>query len=181
MLLRPEKTISIQEARLKRLAERIRSLSEKDEEAVRHAAEIAVLRRTAAASLHSTCADFVRQVNALLPKPELTLDPLEFDPRHFQEDSPNLIQINLRGRILQLNFQAPADLLSTEEFRIPYTLEGTVRGFSQELLEKDVIEEQLLFYTVEKETHFWRYFDARTYRSGPFDADYLVSLFDQII
>jgi len=27
----------------------------------------------------------------------------------------------------------------------------------------------------------WRYFDARTYRSGAFDRDYLISLMDQLL
>jgi len=27
----------------------------------------------------------------------------------------------------------------------------------------------------------WRFFDARTYRSGPFDENYLVGLMEQLI
>jgi hypothetical protein len=181
VLLRPEKTVSLREARLRRLAERIRALSGKDEEALRHAREITALRRAAAATLFQTCAGFVHDVNALVANPELTLDPTEFDQDRFQEDTTNLIQINLRGRILQVSYQATIELLSTEDFRIPYTLEGTIRAFSQELLDKDMIEEQLIFYTVEKNNHFWRFFDARTYRSGPFDQEYLISLFDQLL
>ena len=40
-------------------------------------------------------------------------------------------------------FRATPELVSTEDFRVPYTLEGTVRAFNQELLDKDLIEEQL--------------------------------------
>jgi hypothetical protein len=36
-----------------------------------------------------------------------------------REGEPNLMQINVRGRILQVEFTAPSDLLSTEEFRQP--------------------------------------------------------------
>jgi len=44
-----------------------------------------------------------------------------------------------------------------------------------------LIEEQLLFYTLEKDRKMWRFFDARTYRSGPFDQEYLASLMEQLI
>ena len=71
--------------------------------------------------------------------------------------------------------------MSTEDFRVPYTLEGFVRAFNQELLDKDIIEEQLIFYTLEKGGKMWRFFDARTYRSGQFDQGYLVSLMEQLI
>jgi len=64
---------------------------------------------------------------------------------------------------------------------VPYTLEGTVRAFNQELLEKDLIEEQLIFYTLEGKQGMWRFFDARTYRSGPFDLEYLIALMEQLI
>jgi hypothetical protein len=76
---------------------------------------------------------------------------------------------------------ATAELVSTEEFRIPYTLAGSVRAFNQELLDKDLIEEQLIFFTLEKHRRMWRFFDPRTYRSGPFDQEYLVSLMEQLI
>ena len=56
--------------------------------------------------------------------------------------------------------------MSTEDFRVPYTLEGSVRAFNQDLLNKDLIEEQLVFYTIEKTRSLWRFFDPRTYRSG---------------
>ena len=43
------------------------------------------------------------------------------------------------------------------------------------------IEEQLIFFTVEKHKKMWRFFDARTYRSGPFDVEYLIGLMEQLI
>jgi hypothetical protein len=111
----------------------------------------------------------------------MALDPPEFPPDAFQEDAKNLFQINVQGRILQVEFEASPELISTEDLRIPYTLQGVVRAFNQELLDRSLIEEQLLFYTLEKDKKMWRFFDARTYRSGPFDQEYLISLMEQLI
>ena len=169
------------EARLKRLAQSIEALAEKDERRQNHAREMGVLRRRAATELHAICADFVASVNRLLSHAEVTLDPAAFSEDALREDEPNLLQINVRGRILQIEFTTSTDLVSTEEFRIPYTLKGSVRAFNQMLLDKDLIEEQLLFYTVERHQAMWRYFDARTYRSGAFERDYLIGLMDQLL
>jgi hypothetical protein len=169
------------EARLKRLAREIEALAEKDETTLRRTREIGDLRRRAAAELFRVCAGFVDAVNSLLPNPELTLDPPDFGADTFQEEAPNLIQMNVRGRILQVEFETTPELISTEDFRIPYTLSGAVRAFNQALLDKDLIEEQLLFYTVEKQRTMWRFFDARTYRSGEFGQEYLISLMEQLV
>jgi hypothetical protein len=169
------------DARLRRLAQAIEALAQKDEVILRKARETDILRRRAAAQLFTVCDGFVDALNRLLPEPLVVLDPPSFPPERFRDDAPNLIQINVRGRILQVAFEATPDLLSTEDFRVPYTLGGSVRAFNQALLEKDLIEEQLVFYTVEGHRSMWRYFDARTYRSGAFDRDYLVSLMDQLL
>jgi hypothetical protein len=176
-LLQPDETV---DARLRRLAKEIEALASKDETALQHAREIALLRRRAAGELFTVCARFVDGVNSLLSTPEVQLDPRNFSEDTFQEEAPNLLQINVRGRILQIEFETTPDLVSTEDFRIPYTLSGAVRAFNQALLDKDLIEEQLIFYTLEKKT-MWRYFDARTYRSGEFDQDYLVGLMGQLL
>src|SRR5438034_1253884 len=84
-------------------------------------------------------ADIVRSVNRLLTHQDMELDPESYSADAFQDEAVNLIQINVRGRILQISFHATAELVSTEEFRVPYTLNGTVRAFNQELLEKDII------------------------------------------
>ena len=138
------------DARLRRLAKNIEALAAKDETALQYSREIASLRRRAAAELFSVCAAFVNGVNQLLPSPELQLDPRSFSEDTFQDDGANLLQINVRGRILQVEFEATPELVSTEDFRIPYTLSGAVRAFNQALLDKDLIEEQLIFYTLEK-------------------------------
>jgi hypothetical protein len=173
--------VSTRDARLKRLAQNIEALAEKDERILRRAHEISELRRTAAADLYAICADFVNSVNRLLSRAAVELDPPEVGDYAFQEETHNLVQINVRGRILQVSFMATPELVSTEDFRVPYTLNGTVRAFNQELLDKDIIEEQLIFYTIEHHKKMWRYFDARTYRSGPFDQEYLVSLMEQLL
>jgi uncharacterized ferredoxin-like protein len=169
------------DARLKKLAENIEKLAEKDESFLRRTHEIAALRQAAAADLYAICADFVGSVNRLLARSEIELDPSGYGSNAFQEELVNLIQINVRGRILQVSFSATAELISTEDFRIPYTLEGSVRAFNQELLDKDIIEEQLIFYTLENHKKMWRFFDARTYRSGPFDQEYLIGLMEQLL
>ena len=99
----------------------------------------------------------------------------------FQPDLPTLMQIQVRGRILQIAFTATPGLTSTEEFRIPYILEGSVRAFNQQLLDKHLMEEQLLFYTLEGRGAMWRYFDTRNYRSGHFDREYLMTLMEEVI
>jgi hypothetical protein len=171
----------VRDARFKRLAQSIDALAEKDEGFLRRAREIAALRRTAAAGLYAICSGFVNSLNGLLSRCEVVLDPPEFCPDSFQEDTKNLFQINVQGRILQVEFEASPELISTEDLRIPYTLQGAVRAFNQELLDRSLIEEQLLFFTLEKDKKMWRFFDGRTYRSGPFDQEYLMSLMEQLI
>ena len=169
------------ESRLERLARSIDALAEKDAAILRRVTEISALRHAAAAELYGVCAGFVAALNRLLAHGEIVLDPPAYKDGDFQEDSANLIQMHIRGRILQVEFEATPELVSTEDFRIPYTLAGRVRAFNQELLDKDLIEEQLIFCTLERPHHLWRFFDARTYRSGPFDQEYLISLMEQLI
>jgi hypothetical protein len=166
---------------LQKLAQRIRSLTETDERRLRRVQEVEAVRRAAARELHSVCADFVAAVNAILDDHVVMLDPPEFGAAAYNDDSPNLLQINIHGRILQVTFAATAELVSTEDFRIPYVLEGSVRAFNQEMLDKDLIEEQPLYYTMERNRNMWRYFETRTYHSGPFDRNYLISVMEQIL
>lgn len=169
------------DARLKKLAEGIAALAGKDELALEREREITATRNAAADEIYAICAEFVAGLNRLLPRAEVMIDPAASVGAHFRDDSSCLIQISVRGRILQMEYAATAELVSTEEFRIPYTLAGSVRAFNQELLDKDLIEEQLIFFTLEKHRRMWRFFDPRTYRSGPFDQEYLVSLMEQLI
>lgn len=167
--------------RLSKLAEHIDALAEKDDLVLRRARQIEELRRSAAVELHEVCAGFVERLNLLLKNARVVLDPPVYGPENFRDDAPNLIQINVQGRILQLDFRATDELVSSEEFRIPYTLEGSVRSFNQKLLEQNLIREHWLFYCLEKDRRFWRYFDERTYRSGPFNAEYLTTLMEELL
>ena len=176
-----ENAADVSAGRMKRLAQNIEALAEKDEGYRRLSRQMEQVRRTAACELHTICGDFVNCVNRLMAKGELLLDPEHFSEASYHPDAVNLIQISVRGRILQVTFTPTPELVSTEDFRIPYTLAGSVRAFNQELLNKDLIEEQLVFYTVEKSRNMWRYFDPRTYRSGTLDQEYLVSAMEQLI
>jgi hypothetical protein len=167
--------------RLRKLARSLDALARKDESYIRRAREIGSLRRQAAVELHGICGDFVRDLNQLLSEIELEFDPEEYGTESFQDTGINLFQINARGRILQIRFEATPELISTEDFRVPYILAGAVRCFNQQLLERDLIEEQSLFYTIERSRQHWRFFDARTYRSGMVDAEYLAGLMEQLV
>jgi len=171
----------VPDPRLKKLAENIDALADKDERSIGYAHEIATFRRLAAIELHAICTAFVDRLNALLSRGMVMLDPPDFSEENYHDDSPHLVQINVRGRILQVQYQSTPELVSTEDFRIPYIISGSVRAFNQRLLDRDVIEEQLLFYTLEKRARMWRFFDPRTYRSGPFDQEYLTSLMEQLV
>jgi hypothetical protein len=169
------------EERLRRVAQRIDALVEKDEARLRRAADISRLRVRAGLGLHAICASFTAAVNAMLTRGLIELDPPQFDETMFRHEALNLFQLNARGRIVQIAFEGTPETVSTEEFRIPYVLRGTVRAFNQELLEHSSIDEQLLFYTLEKSGSQWRYFDPRTYRSGAFDEEYLTGLVETLL
>ncbi len=171
----------MQKDRLKKLAEAIEALAEKDSALVQQTLTIASLRRQAAVELHTICNAFVGELNPLLSNIQLELDPPDYGAEAFQDIGVNLLQINVRGRILQIEFASTPETVSTENFRVPHILEGSIRCFNQEFLDRAVIEEQLVFYCLEKKRNLWRFFDARTYRSGPFDQEYLISLMEQVV
>jgi hypothetical protein len=167
--------------RLKKLAEAIDALAEKDQALVLKTQKIETLRREAAVELHSICCKFVSEINRRLSKIQLEFDPLDYSAESFRDAGANLFQINVHGRILQIEFTSTPETISTENFRVPHILEGAIRCFNQESLERAVVEEQLIFYCLEKKQNVWRFFDARTYRSGLFDHEYLVMLMEQVV
>ena len=111
---------------------------------------------------------------------QLAVRPTRILAEFLRDTGVNLLQINVRGRILQIEFASTPEMISTENFRVPHILEGSIRCFNQETLEQAVIEEQFIFYCLEKKRKLWRFFDARTYRSAPFDEEYLISLMEQL-
>lgn len=167
--------------RLKRLAESIDALVERDEAQARRAIEIGEHRRRAACELFAICQRFVRDVNEMLERTQLELDPPDFPPDSFREYDANLIQIHVRGRVLQIEFQAPDTLISTEDFRVPYILEGAIRSFNQDLLDRNAVDERLLFFCFDRADTGWRYFDARTYQSGMLTEQYLITVMESIL
>ena len=148
-----------------KLARQLDRLAERDEKVVEEVGRTDWARRQGARSLHGICADFTQHLNSAMTRTEMLLIPTLFDPDLYREDAPNLIQMSLRGRIVQIQYEAPEQAVTTENFRHPYILQGAVNGFNQTLLERDLIEEQLLFYsqTGSKQEFRWHYFEPRTY------------------
>jgi hypothetical protein len=167
---------------LTRLARRLDHLAEHDEKAVEEMDRTEMDRRQGARTLHSICTEFTRHLNSAMTRTEMLLMPPQFEPETYREDAPNLIQMSLRGRIVQIQYEAPNQTIGTENFRYPYILQGTVNGFNQTLLDRDQIEEQLLFYSRAggKRDFRWHYFEPRTYRTGLVNEHYLTALLGRL-
>jgi hypothetical protein len=163
-----------QEDAIARLARQI-DAARKAERLVVSSDQVAGLRRLGASELHRICADFATSVNSQLPE-AVDLSPATFSPEMFRETGANLIQISAQGREMHIVFEAPAKLVSTDKFLVPYVLEGEVRAFNQRMLERFEIRSRLLFYCVDQGTAGWRFYDWRTLHTGPVDRDLLVSL-----
>jgi hypothetical protein len=162
-----------------RLARQI-DAARKAERLLVNADEVTSLRRHGAFGLHRICAEFVESVNCALSEPSLDLSPPTYAPEMFREPGANLIQISSQGREMQIAFEAPSQLVSTEKFLVPYILEGEVRTYNQRMLERFEIRSRLLFYCVEKEAAVWRFFDWRTRHTGPVDREVLASLMEAL-
>ncbi len=169
------------EDRLRRLARSIDGLEAKDEELLRRAREIEANRRKGAMELYALCSEFVESVNRLVSKVRLELGPPEFTEGNFRDPGANLFQINAKGRMVLLEFRATDTLTSTEHFRTPYTLEGSVRWYNQDLLDRVDIQEHGLFYCLNRREAAWRFFDGRTQRSGHVDREYLIGLLEALV
>ena len=158
-----------------RLARQI-DLAEREQRFLVNAEDIAALRRRAAAELHQVCAQFVTALNSKLSATSVDISPALYSPEMFRESGVNLIQIASQGRAMQIAFEAPRELVSTEKFRVPYILEGELRAYNQKMLERFDIRTLLIFFCVEADTATWRFFDWRTLRTGPVNGELLVSL-----
>ena len=145
-----------------------------------HSDEVARLRRQGALQLHQVCSEVVSSVNGKLPEPMLELSPPAYAPEMFREPGVNLYRVSSQGREMQITFEAPPQLMSTEKFLIPYILEGEVRTYNQELLERFEIRSRLLFFCVEEGTGTWRFFDWRTRHTGTVNPEWLVSLMEPL-
>jgi hypothetical protein len=164
-----------------RLARQIDNLTKKDQHLLLTENEVVGLRRQGAFELHSICAEFVASVNQLLSPAVLELTPPEYAGEMFRESGVNLIQINAQGRIIQIAFEATREIFSTEKFRIPYVLEGEVRAYNQEMLERTQVRSQALFLCLEENRNTWHYFEWLNGRTGAFGRDQLVRLLERLV
>ena len=92
--------------RLRKLARSIEAIAEKDAQRIREAQTIAELRRGGASELHAICAGFAASLNGLLPKGMVELGPLEYKPENFRDPGANVFQINVSGRVIDIEFKA---------------------------------------------------------------------------
>jgi hypothetical protein len=139
------------------------------------------LRLQGASELHGICRQFVNALNSKLVSPAINLDPAEYYSRTFNDSGSNIFQINLRGRLLQIDFTATEELYSTDDFRRRYILQGTVRSFNQELLSQNVVDEQSIYYCPENGAARWYYFDCRTYRTGRVTPDFFAAELERLL
>ncbi len=167
--------------RLTRLAKGIEALGETDRKLIAESSEVDRLRSRGALDLHRVCSAFVEKVNGKLPEPAILLDPPSYGEGNYNDEGLNLFQINLRGRILQIEFSPTAELYEDDDFRLPYVLRGAVRSFNQDLLEHSSIDEQMIFYCPKGGTAAWHFFDGRTHRSGRVTENYLVSEMERLL
>jgi hypothetical protein len=166
--------------RLTRLARAIEAVAERDRKLIEESAYVELLRARGAAELHGICRAFVDKVNGKLSDQALLLDPPSFPEGSF-EDERNLFQLNLRGRLLQIEFSSTDELYEHDDFKLPYVLRGAVRSFNQDLLTDNTVDEQLIFYCPNADGAAWHYFDERTYRTGRVAEDYLITEMARVI
>ena len=139
------------------------------------------MRVEGAVELYATCRRFVDSLNSRLSQPAVLLSPGSYSPQSFDDNGANLLQINLRGRLLQIEFNATDELYESDDFRIPYILRGAVRSFSQKFLDANSIDEQMIFYCPHNGQARWYFFDGRTYRSGALTEEFLASEMEKLI
>ncbi len=167
--------------RIARLAKQIDSLAKKDQHLLLTEREVTDLRRKGASELHSICAGLVASLHRVVTPAVLELTPPEYAPEMFRKAGANLIQLNAQGRIVQIVFESTRELFSTDKFRIPYILEGEVRAYNQEMLERTQVRSKALFYCLEQDQTSWHYFEFLNGRTGAFDRDQLVGLLERLV
>ena len=167
--------------RLDRLAQAIEAIGGRDQRLIEESALVERLRDEGGALLYRICREFVDELNGRLSQPALVLDPPDWNPENFDEDGANLYQISLRGRLLQIEYSATEEGYSTEEFRHRYVLRGGVRSFNQKFLDRDTVDEQLIFFCPHDTGAAWHFFDPRTYHTGLVTADYLATELERLL
>ena len=176
------------EDRFRRLAQKIQDLRRKDDAAEARFHEIARQRDQAARELHEICRRFAERLNPYVKEDRLDLIPAEF-PAQMDQDGRFQIMLNVRGRVLLIALEAPGTLVSTDNFRKPYVLQGEVRFFNQELLDEARVEEHGLYFCPGEggktsgggRRGAWLYWNGRNYKSGMVDEEYLAGLLEQLM
>ena len=166
---------------LTRLAKSIEAIGERDRSLLNESTQVDRLRTEGALALHGLCRRFVDMLNTQLSAPALQLDPPDYSAGYYHDSGINLFQINLRGRLLQIEFTATEELYSTEEFRLPYILEGAIRSYSQQSLERDTLDEQAIFCCPRNGALSWHYFDYRTYGTGLVTPEFFATEMQRLI
>jgi hypothetical protein len=169
------------DGRLQSLARKIEAVVEQDQELIRQAKEYALLRRRGAGELHALCHELVEAINRHLASPRVELSPPDFPEEVYRDDGANVFQINVSGRIVQVEFHATTTPLSTEKLPAPYILEGSVRAFNQEFLDLSLVPEQPLFCSVRESLLEWVWYDPRSQRTAPFGQDRLLALLERLM
>ena len=167
--------------RLTRLATAIDALTDHDQRLIDESHAVDKMRITGAMELYAICRKFVDDLNERLAQPAVLLSPVSYAMESFDDTGSNLFQINLRGRLLQLEFSATDELYERDDFRIPYTLRGAVRSFSQEFLDANSIVEQAIYFCPNEGRPTWFFFDGRTYRTGVVGQDYLAGELERLL
>ena len=167
--------------RLDRLARSIEAIGGRDQRMMDEAAIVDRLRIEGALGLYAIVRKFVDELNSRLAEPALLLDPPSFAEEAFDDCRPNLLQISLRGRLLQLEYTATDELYSTEDYRHRYVLRGGMRSFNQNFLELDTVDEQQIFFCPSETGARWHFFDPRTYRTGLVTVDYLAAELERLL
>jgi len=169
------------EQRFRKLARRIEEVRRNDEADARRRSEIAEKRMQALLMLWEVCRNFADHLNRHIGQERVDLAPSD-PPVDISEDSSVQLLLNLRGRVLLLDIRTPSDLVSSDNFRKPYILEGEVRFFNQKLLDEERVEEHAVFFCHEEGPRgAWLYWNSRSYTSGRLDEDYLAGLLEQIL
>ena len=169
------------EDRLDRLARAIDAVGAQDQQVLDQSLLADRLKREGALRLYQVCNSFVEGVNSRLSEPAVILAPFEWELDNFHDGQTAFFQISLRGRLLQVEFNSTEEMYSTEDFRKAYVLHGSVRSFNQESLEHNRMGEQRIFCCREKDEPEWHYFDARSYRTGLIDTDYLAAELERLL
>ncbi|MBL8227912.1 MAG: hypothetical protein JNL98_05525 [Bryobacterales bacterium] len=169
------------EQRLQKLARKLDAIPAKDAQRIALAQEIERKQHQAAAELYQLCAAFVASLNKVLSEMKVEFSPAGYSSEKLDTPNGSLFQINASGRIIQITLHCKETTASTEHFRVPYILEGRIRSFNQDLLDRQEIHEHQIFYCVDRAGDAWRFFNTRTRTSGRITTDFLIDALEELV